>query len=86
MMQLSGSQIDCIRQHVQSTLNAVESKSIVKLNSIDYQLSILEIGIAFVLADIVEALPSPSYDDVKRLLEARERLWNECYPQEEPEA
>jgi DNA polymerase III psi subunit len=84
MMPLTDTQIAAVRQHAQTTLRTVTSDSIAKLTS-DYQLSILEIGIASVLEDIVEALPSPSYEEVKQLLEARERLWNECYSQDTPE-
>lgn len=80
-MQLTEVQIACIQQHVQSALRTVTSEHITQL-TLDYQLSILEIGIASVLEDIVEALPSPSCEEVKRLLEAHERLWNECYPQD----
>lgn len=84
MMPLSDAQIACIRHHAQSTLRTITSESITQL-SLAYQLSIMEMGIAFVLADIADALPSPSHEDVKQLLEARERLWNKCYPQDEPE-
>jgi hypothetical protein len=82
-MQLTEAQIACIRQHAQAALRTITSEHITQL-TIDYQLGILEIGIASVLADIVEALPSPSCEEVKRLLEAHERLWDECYPQDWP--
>lgn len=84
MMQLSDAQLACIRQHAQSALKTIASESIAKL-TLDYQLNIIEIGIAFVLADIADALPSPSCEEVKQLLEARERLWNECYQQDKLE-
>ena len=78
MKQFSDLQIDGIRHRVKSTLDYLESEDIAK-RDLDYQLSSVEIGIVHVLADVVELLPPPLCENVKRLLDRRERLWRERY-------
>jgi hypothetical protein len=78
MKQCSDIQIDGIRHRVKSTLDYLESEDITKHDA-DYQLSSVEIGIVLVLADVVELLPPPLYEDVKRLLNRREQLWRKRY-------
>ena len=83
MKQYADLHIDGIRQRVHSTLNYLESEDITK-RDLDCQLSSVEIGVILVLADVVELLPSPLYEDVKRLLNRRERLWRERYCSDQP--
>ena len=85
LKQLSDIQIDGIRRRVKSTLDYLESEHITKHDP-DYQLSSVEIGITLVLAEVAELLPPPLYEDVKRLLGIRERLWHERYSPGEQKA
>jgi hypothetical protein len=80
MKELSEVQLTCIRQHVRSTFHDLENEEFIK-NSEELMLRSIEITLFFVLADIVESLPSPVYEDVKRLLEVRERLWSKVHTQ-----
>ncbi len=82
MKQLSDAQLDGIQHRVKSTLDYLESEDITK-RDIDYQLSSVEIGIILALADVVELLPPPLCEDVKRLLDMRERLWRKRYSLDE---
>jgi hypothetical protein len=84
MKQFSELQIDGIRHRVKSTIDYLESEDITR-HDIDYQLRSVEIGIKLVLADVVEILPSPLYEDVKRILDRRERLWRKRYFSDQPE-
>jgi hypothetical protein len=79
-MQLSDKQVTSIRRHVRSTFISLENEEFIK-NSVELMLRCVEMTTFFVLADIVESLPSPVYEDVKQLLDARERLWDEFYSQ-----
>ena len=78
MKQFSDIKIDGIQHLVKSTLDYLQGEDIAK-HDIDYQLSSVEISIVLVLADIVELLPPPLCENVKQLLNMRERLWRERY-------
>jgi hypothetical protein len=83
MKQYADLHIDGIRQRVHSILNYLESEAITQ-RDVEYQLSSVEIGIVLALADVVDLLPSPLYEYVKRLLNRRERLWRERYCSDQP--
>ena len=84
MKQFSELQIDRIWHRVKSTIDYLESEEITR-HDIDYQLHSVEIGMKLVLANVVEILPPPLYEDVKRILDRRERLWRERYLSDQPE-
>jgi hypothetical protein len=60
-------------------LNYLESEGVRKLNDPGYNLRTLDISIAAVLEAIAEALPAPTSQQVKRLLDTREQLWKALY-------
>ena len=84
MKQFTEIQIDGIWHRVKSTIDYLESEDITK-HDIDYQIRSVEIGIKLVLADVVEILPPPLYEDVKRILDRREWLWRQRYFSDQPE-
>ena len=77
MKPLSDYQMQYIREHIRWSLDYLKGECVVRYSNPEHNLKTLDTCLAGVLEQVVECLPYPTREQVKRLLDARQRICNE---------